>query len=88
MKGKKESVNEKIDGLAIMVANGFANVDKRFDGVNKRFEDVDKRFDDMDKRFDGLERDFDQGFNEHIETVRSDYNKLASRVKQLETNEK
>ena len=67
MKAKKESVNEKIDSLAIMVANGFASVDKRFDE---------------------LKRDFDQSFNEHIETIRSDYDGLTSRVKQLEINKK
>ena len=67
MKAKKESVNEKIDSLAIMVANGFASVDKRFDE---------------------LKRDFDQSFNEHIETIRSDYDGLTSRVKQLEITKK
>ena len=81
MKAKKESVNEKIDSLAIMVANGFA-------GVDKRFTEVDKRFDNLDKRFDELKRDFDQSFNEHIETIRSDYDGLTSRVKQLEITKK
>jgi len=95
MKAKKESVNEKIDSLAIMVANGFAGVDKRFTEVDKRFTEVDKRFtevdkrfDNLDKRFDELKRDFDQSFNEHIETIRSDYDGLTSRVKQLEITKK
>lgn len=48
-----------LDGLAVMVAGGFEEmqtyVDKRFDAVDKRFEAVDKRFEAMDKRFDSIE---------------------------------
>ncbi|MEK7170582.1 MAG: hypothetical protein AAB767_04820 [Patescibacteria group bacterium] len=34
-----------IEDLAIITANGFKGVDKRFDEVDKRFDEVDKRFD-------------------------------------------
>jgi regulator of replication initiation timing len=38
-------MQEGIDKLATMVADGFHAVDKRFEQVDKRFEQVDKRFD-------------------------------------------
>jgi len=44
-----------IDDLAIITANGFKSVDKRFDEVDKRFSDVDKRFNEVDRRFDRIE---------------------------------
>jgi hypothetical protein len=34
-----------IEGLAVMIGNGFNGVDKKFEGVNKRFDEMDKRFD-------------------------------------------
>lgn len=34
-----------IENLAVITANGFKGVDKRFDEVDKRFDGVDKRFD-------------------------------------------
>jgi len=50
-----KDVNKKIakgaedtNALVIMVAKGFASVDKRFDEVDKRFEAVDKRFDRLE----------------------------------------
>lgn len=42
MKVKKESVDEKIDNLAVMVAKGF-------DGVHKEFAEVHNEIDDMHK---------------------------------------
>jgi archaellum component FlaC len=51
---KKETT---IDDLAIMVANGFRNVDKRMDGFDKRMDGFDKRMDTFDKRMDGFEQE-------------------------------
>ena len=50
----------KLDDLALMVAKGFREVDKRFEQVDKRFEQVDKRFEQIDARFDRLETRFDR----------------------------
>lgn len=44
-----------IEDLAVITANGFKAVDRRFDEVDKRFEAVDKRFDGIDKRLDRIE---------------------------------
>ncbi len=43
------TVNKTIEKLAIMVAEGFSNVDKRFEQVDKRFEQVDRRFDKVEE---------------------------------------
>lgn len=53
-KGKTEEMS--IDKLAVMVANGFQAIDKRFDEVDKRFVEIDNRFDEVDKRFDKVEQ--------------------------------
>lgn len=34
-----------IENLAVITANGFKGVDKKFEAVDKRFDEVDKRFD-------------------------------------------
>jgi len=55
--------------LAIMVANGFA-------GNDKRFEEIDGRFDEMDKRFDRLEYS--------IGTIDCKVNEIDMRLKKVE----
>lgn len=50
-----EGVVTRIDGLTVVVAHGFEQVDRRFEQVDKRFEQVDKRFEQMDNRLDRME---------------------------------
>lgn len=52
-KTTKKTKKLTIDDLAIMVAGGFAGMDKKFD---KRFNEVDKRLDKMDQRFEKMEQ--------------------------------
>ena len=49
MKKLKKNKKVTIDGLAIMVAEGFDRVDKRFEGVDKRFDKVDENIKDTRK---------------------------------------
>lgn len=55
-----------LDGLATMVARGFANMvtkdefNNRSNDVDRRFDDVDRRFDKVDVRLDDLERKVDK----------------------------
>ncbi len=60
MKVYNTNVSEKkremtIEKLAVMVAGGFEQMDKRFEQVDSKFKQVDKRFDHMESRLDGLE---------------------------------
>ena len=70
---KEKRINEEmtIGELAIMVNNGFTNMQSQindlrsdmvagFDSVDKRFAEVDKRFDVIDKRFQQVESRFDK----------------------------
>lgn len=41
-----------IEDIAIITANGFKGVDKRFEGVDKRFEEIEEK---MQKGFDRIE---------------------------------
>jgi archaellum component FlaC len=77
MKVKKESVDEKIDNLAVMVAKGF-------DGVHKEFAEVHNEIDDMHKEIKEFREEINQSLENHIKTVRTDYDGLAGRVKRLE----
>lgn len=52
MKNNKTNKKITLDDLAIMIAVGFRNVDKRFQSVDERFESVDKKFDAIDRKFD------------------------------------
>ena len=59
----EKHVDKKFDDFAVVVAECFASVDKRFEAVDKRFDAVDKRFegiekrlDEHDKRFEGIEK--------------------------------
>lgn len=52
-----EGVVTRIDGLAVVVAHGFEQVDKRFEQVDKRFEQMDNRLDRMEGRIDNLDAD-------------------------------
>ena len=47
----KSVVNKEIDRFAVIVAQGFAGVDKRFDGIDSKLAEHDKKFAEHDKKF-------------------------------------
>jgi septal ring factor EnvC (AmiA/AmiB activator) len=55
MNAKFDAVDARFDGLTMVMAQGFKQVDRRFEQVDRRFEQVDKRFEQVDKRFERLE---------------------------------
>lgn len=58
-KPKEVSKTTAIDRLAILVVNGFNDMEKRFEGIEKRFEGIDKRFEGIDKKFEGIDQRFE-----------------------------
>ena len=76
------TVNKTIEKLAIMVAEGFSNVDKRFEQVDKRFEQVDKRFEQVDRRFDKVEEDIAE-LRLEIRGIRQEINDLPDVVDRI-----
>lgn len=93
MKKKEQKKKITLDGLAMMVGKGFAEMDKRFEGVEKRFEGVDKRFDEfkiyVDKRFDIIENElFAMGevlklLREDVKEIRNEQIALQLEVRDL-----
>ena len=79
---KKIKKEITIDGLALMVAKGFNDVnermDKGFKEVNKRFEQVDKRFEEVNKQLNNIKADL----NKKVDKI--DHNTLTYRVEKLE----
>lgn len=73
-----------IEDLAVMIANGFAGIDKRFSGIdtrfnaidqhftliNKRFIETGQRFISIDKRFDAFEKNLEGFKDETAENFR------------------
>ena len=39
-----QTLEQKIDDLALAVKEGFESVDRRFEDIDKRFESIDRRF--------------------------------------------
>jgi hypothetical protein len=52
--------NVTIDDLAIMIANGFRGVDKRFETFEARFNGLEGRLDGVEGRLTSLENKVDQ----------------------------
>ena len=74
------------DDLAIMIAKGFSEVDRKFDGVDKKFDSVDKKFENLEnkltQKIDGLGNRID-----HLADSKVSWNghkKLEDRVVRLE----
>ena len=64
----KSVVNKEIDRFAVIVAQGFAGVDKRFDGIDSKLAEHDKKFAEHDGRFERIESKLDyqnQKMDEH-----------------------
>jgi len=56
---KKTDVKKEIslDDLALMVAKGFAGMDKRFELIDERFEQIDTRFDKINEHFEQIKNE-------------------------------
>lgn len=72
MIAKRRKTKEKVDSierLAVLVKEGFDNVDKRFDVIDRRFEAVDRRFD---------------GIEDQLRDIRSELTDVRRRLEHLE----
>ncbi|MDP2648604.1 MAG: hypothetical protein Q8P19_01750 [bacterium] len=72
MKKKRTARKQKVhtvEGLAVLVAEGFSDVARHFDAV-------DKRFDAMDKRFDAVDED--------LRSIRAELSDIHRRLERLE----
>lgn len=75
-------VDEKVDGLAVQVGEGFNE-------VSKRFEQVDRRFDRVERRLDRIETDIREVKWDLADTVRrGEFMELRDRVTELEKKDK
>lgn len=74
---------DKIDKLARMVADGFTNVESRFDHAESRMAKIESN---MTTKEDlaNLRNEIDIMLDRHIGTFRKDYDELSARVKKLE----
>ncbi len=64
-----------IEDLAVMIANGFAGIDKRFSGIDTRFNAIDQHFISIDNRFKELEislKEFKDETTQNFREVRKD----------------
>lgn len=87
---KKNITNED---LALMIAKGFGDVDKRFEEIDKRFLGVDGKFNLVDEKFKDLEGRLSQkieGLSNRIDDMifnrptREEMFILVKRVEKLE----
>lgn len=53
---KKETT---LDTLALMMHDGFGNMDERFEQIDKKFDAVDKKFDGIDSQFERVNQRLD-----------------------------
>lgn len=82
-----------IDDLAIMIARGFAGVDKRFVAIEKRLDDIEERLCNLERRIDALESKVDQmdmRLTSRMDNMvlnyvnQTEYSHLEKRVRKLE----
>ena len=66
------------DDLAIMVANGFSSVDKRFDAVDVRFNKVEDRLTKVESELTGVRKRVDE-LNDNIKSTRQEISKVGDR---------
>lgn len=79
IKKKKETT---LDDLALMVGEGFADVDKRFGKVDERLDRIDNHLAHVDARLDRIEKDI-QEINSLLVT-RDEFDDLMARVRYVE----
>ncbi len=68
-----------IDGLAVAMAEGFADMNERFDRLEKRLDDLDRRVTALEMKVSGIYRQFADD-----KMHRLDVQQLISRVAKLE----
>lgn len=78
----KEVVNDRADETERMMADGFAEVYKRFAVVDARLDGIDLRLDGIDERLDGIDERLD-GIDETLEDLSSTMSRVE-RVQQAE----
>jgi len=70
-KRTNEKIDEKIEQLAAITANGFRDVYGRIDGLEKKmdegFKSVDVRFEQVNGKIDGIGRRIDSEVDQRIE---------------------
>ena len=78
--GKKNT--NTIDSLAIMVARGFAGVDKKFEEVDKKLDVMDKKIENLDDGIKATRRDILDMGDRFV--GRFEFDNLALRFSRLE----
>jgi len=71
-----DRVEEKIDSLANAVAQGFKEVDGRFDGMDGRFDRLESRVSVVEQKIDLVRAD--------IQAMHFDHKKMITRIEKLE----
>ena len=77
-----EKIEQQIEKLAIAVANGFEQQERRFDAIFEQFRDVDERFKVVDERFDEMGARFDN-LEHRLSGLREDVLEVRLAVKEL-----
>ena len=90
----EENLNKKIESeinsLAISTANGFREMDRRFEEVDKRFNEIDGRLDSMDVRFDGIDKRLDSmdarfnGIDKRLDSMDARFNGIDKRLDSMD----
>lgn len=71
--------------LAIMIAKGFASVDKKFEKVDKKFEEINQKIDQIQIDITDMKTDIqDLQIAKNNYVYKIDHNRLVHRVEVLE----
>lgn len=75
-----------IEGLAVAMAEGFAEVHERFDEMDKRFDRLETQLEDLERRVTALEMKISGIYRQFADDKlhRLDVQQLLSRVAKLE----
>lgn len=76
MAKKRPTNRDLLEGLAVKVDTGNANLTKRIDGANGRVDSIHKRIDDLHTSFDDHCTEVNKQFTNHLET----HDKLNKRL--------
>lgn len=72
-------VSEELDSFAVIVNEGFAEIQERFEAIDRRFDAMDDRFDAMDERFDAMDVRFN-GIDQRLNGVDRDLDDIKRGV--------
>ena len=76
---KFAEVHKSIDKLAIMVASGFEQMEKRFERIENRLEQVENRLEQVEKRLDVIEIDIRE-LRAEARSIRAELNHVPDDV--------